>query len=140
MSLKLNHCKKSVFILFLMSSSILSFGQNNIDSDLKKCLSTDNSTGGQRKCINSARNSWDKELNKSYLSLSQKLSKTGKRELVEAQRNWILFRDSEFKLIDKYYFDVKKGTLFYVIAENKKLEIVKERALQIDEYVEQFDK
>jgi len=140
MSLKLNHCKKSVFILFLTYSSILSFGQNNIDSDLKKCLSKDNSTGGQRKCVNSARNSWDKELNKSYLSLSQKLSKTGKRELVEAQRNWIIYRDSEFKLIDKYYFDVKKGTLFYVIAENKKLEIVKERALQIEEYADQFDK
>jgi len=113
--------------------------QNKIDADLEKCLSKDNSTAGQRNCINSARNSWDKELNKSYLSLSQKLTKTGKNELVEAQRNWILFRDSEFKLIDKYYFDTKKGTLFYVIAENKKLEIVKERALQIEEYVEQFE-
>lgn len=113
--------------------------QNKIDQDLEKCLSKDNSTAGQRNCINSARDSWDKELNKSYLSLSQKLTKTGRKELVEAQRNWILFRDSEFKLIDKYYFDVKKGTLFYVIAENKKLEIVKERALQIKEYEEQFE-
>ena len=49
------------------------------------------------------------------------------------------FRDSEFKLIDKYYFDVKKGTLFYVIAENRKLEIVKERALGIKEYDDKFD-
>jgi len=80
-----------------------------------------------------------KNLIKTYISLSQKLTKIGKKELVEAQRNWISFRDSEFKLIDKYYFDVKKGTMFYVIAENKKLEIVKERALQIEEYDKQFD-
>lgn len=131
--------KKSISFLFLLLINVFPLAQNKIDQDLEKCLSKDNSTAGQRNCINSARDSWDKELNKSYISLSQKLTKTGKKELVEAQRNWISFRDFEFKLIDKYYFDVKKGTLFYVIAENKKLEIVKERALQIKEYEEQFD-
>lgn len=131
--------KKAIVILFFLINSILSFAQNKIDADLEKCLSKDNSTAGQRSCINSARNSWDKELNKSFLSLSQKLSKNGKKELVEAQRNWILFRDSEFKLIDKYYFDVKKGTIFYVIAENKKLEIIKVRAIQIKDYDYQYD-
>jgi uncharacterized protein YecT (DUF1311 family) len=131
--------KKTIPLLFCLTLCVVSLAQNKIDTDLEKCLAKDNSTAGQRSCINSARDSWDKELNKSYLSLTQKLSKTGKKELVEAQRNWILFRDSEFKLIDKYYFDVKKGTLFYVIAENKKLEIVKERALQIEEYLEQLD-
>ncbi len=131
--------KKSISILFTLIISVFSFAQNKIDADLEKCLSQRNSTAGQVSCVSSARDSWDKELNKSYISLSQKLSKNGKKELVEAQRNWILFRDSEFKLIDKYYFDVKKGTLFYVIAENKKLEIVKERALQIIDYDYQFD-
>ena len=131
--------KKTILLLFCLTICVFSLAQNKIDTDLEKCLSQRNFTAGQISCASSARDSWDKELNKSYLSLTQKLSKTGKKELVEAQRNWILFRDSEFKLIDKYYFDVKKGTLFYVIAENKKLEIVKERALQIEEYVEQFD-
>ena len=113
--------------------------QNKIDLDLEKCLGNDNSTAGQRNCIISAQNSWDKELNISYLSLSQRLGKTSKQELVTAQRNWILFRDSEFKLINKYYFDIKKGTIFYVISENKKLEIIKERALQLKEYDDHFD-
>ena len=122
-----------------MTINIFSFAQNKIDSDLEKCLSKDNSTAGQRSCINSARDSWDKELNKSYILLSKKLTKTGKKELVEAQRNWIIFRDSEFKLIDKYYFEVKKGTMFYVIGDNKKLEIVKTRALELKDYDEQFD-
>jgi len=131
--------KKTISILFLFLINVISLAQNKIDADLEKCLSQRNSTAGQVSCASSARDSWDKELNKSYISLSQKLSKTGKKELLEAQRSWILFRDSEFKLIDKYYFDVKKGTIFYVIAENKKLEIVKERALQIIDYDEQFD-
>ena len=119
--------------------NIFLLAQNKIDQDLEKCLSKDNSTAGQRNCIISAQNSWDKELNISYLSLSQRLGKTSKQELVTAQRNWILFRDSEFKLINKYYFDIKKGTIFYVISENKKLEIIKERALQLKEYDDQFD-
>ena len=131
--------KKPISFLFLLSINIFSLAQNKIDQDLEKCLSQRNSTAGQVSCVSSARGSWDKELNKSYLSLSQKLSKTEKNELVEAQRNWMKFRDSEFKLIDKYYFGVKKGTLFYVIAENKKLEIVKERTLQLKDYDEQFD-
>ena len=131
--------KKLSSIIFLLSTNAFSLAQNTIDQNLEKCLNQRNSTAGQVSCVSSARDSWDKELNKSYISLSQKLTKNGKKELVEAQRNWILFRDSEFKLIDKYYFDIKKGTLFYVIAENKKLEIVKERALQIKEYDEQFD-
>ena len=131
--------KKPISFLFLLSINIFSLAQNKIDQDLEKCLSQRNSTAGQVSCVSSARDSWDKELNKSYLSLSQKLSKTGKSELIEAQRNWMKFRDSEFKLIDKYYFGVKKGTLFYVIAENKKLEIVKERALKLKEYDEQFN-
>jgi len=71
--------------------------------------------------------------------IKQKLSKSGKKELFEAQRSWILFRDSEVKLINKYYFEVKKGTIFQVISENKKLEIIKDRALQLKEYDEQFD-
>ena len=129
--------KKSI-ILFLFLINIFSLAQNTIDQDLEKCLSQRNSTAGQVSCVSSARDSWDKELNKSYSSLSQKLTKSGKKELMEAQRSWISFRDSEFKLIDKYYFDIKKGTLFYLIAENKKLEVVKERALQIKEYDEQF--
>ena len=139
MNLEALTMRKSIFVSFLLTINILSFAQNKIDADLEKCLSKDNSTAGQRSCISSAQKLWDKELNKSYLSLSQKLSKNGKSELLEAQRSWMKFRDSEFKLIDKYYFDVRKGTLFYVIAENRKLEIVKERALQIKEYVEQFE-
>lgn len=130
--------KKSIVIFFLFAT-IFPLAQNKIDHTLEKCLNQDNSTAGQRNCIISAQQSWDKELNKYYTSLNQKLNKTAKKELLEAQRNWISFRDSEFKLINKYYLDVKKGTIFQVISENKKLQIIKERALQLKEYDEQFD-
>jgi len=131
--------KKFVSLLFLLLFGVFSFAQSQIDVELKKCLAKDDSTANQRNCTISAQQSWDKVLNKHYLSLSKKLSTTGKKELLETQRNWILFRDSEFKLINKYYFEVKKGTIFQVIAENKKLEIIKERALQLKEFDEQFD-
>lgn len=131
--------RKSIVISFLFVIPIFPLAQNKIDQTLEKCLNQDNSTASQRNCIISAQQSWDKELNKSYTSLNQKLNNTAKKELLEAQRNWMSFRDSEFKLINKYYFDVKKGTIFQVISENKKLQIIKERALQLKEYDEQFD-
>lgn len=126
----------SLLILFF---SVFSFAQSQIDVDLKKCLGKDDSTANQRNCTISAQQSWDKELNKHYLALSKKLATSGKKELLEAQRNWIAFRDSEFKLINQYYFEVKKGTLFQVMAENKRLEIIKARALQLEAYDAQFD-
>lgn len=131
--------KKSVSLFFILLFSVFSFAQSQIDVELKKCLGKDDSTANQRNCTISAQKSWDKELNKYYQSISKKLSTSGKKELLEAQRNWISFRDSEFKLINKYYFEVKKGTIFQVIAENKRLEIIKERALQLKEFDEQFN-
>ncbi len=131
--------RKSIVISFLFAIPVFPLAQNKIDQTLEKCLNQDNSTAGQRNCIISAQQSWDKELNKSYASLNQKLNKTAKKELLQAQRDWMSFRDSEFKLINKYYFDVKKGTIFQVISENKKLQIIKERALQLKEYDEQFE-
>jgi hypothetical protein len=136
---KIKLMKKLISLLFILLFIVFYFTQNQIDNELKKCLGKENSTANQRNCIISAQQSWDKELNKYYALLNQKLNKIAKKELLEAQRNWISFRDSEFKLINKYYFDVKKGTLFYVIAENRKLEIIKERALQLKEYDEQFE-
>jgi len=126
----------SLLVLFF---SVLSCAQSQIDVELKKCLGKDDSTANQRNCTISAQQSWDKELNKHYLSLRKKLATSGKKELLEAQRNWIAFRDSEFKLINQYYFEVKKGTLFQVMAENKRLEIIKARALQLKAYDAQFD-
>ncbi|MCD1118685.1 hypothetical protein LO744_17735 [Chryseobacterium sp. C-17] len=51
----------------------------------------------------------------------------------------MLYRDKEFAFISKFYFELKKGTMWYTIAENKKKEMVKSRALDLQEYYENLD-
>ena len=45
-------------------------------------------------------NSWDKELNKSYNLLMKSLGQPNKEFLKSAQKEWILYRDKEFELIN----------------------------------------
>jgi uncharacterized protein YecT (DUF1311 family) len=48
---------------------------------------------------NEAYNRWDKELNLVYRELLEKLDDGSKKQLKEAQRAWIAFRDAEFNLL-----------------------------------------
>lgn len=51
----------------------------------------------------------------------------------------MIFRDKEFAFISKFYFELKEGTMWYIIAENRKKEIVKNRTLELKMYFENLD-
>jgi len=120
--------------------SIDSFSQNQandpIELKFKKCLDDSISTAGMCNCTIQAMNSWDMELNKSYNLLMKSLSPPNKEFLKSAQKEWILYRDKEFELINKIYYTELQGTMYYPIAWNCKLEIVKKRALELKDYFE----
>ncbi|WP_435522916.1 lysozyme inhibitor LprI family protein [Chryseobacterium indoltheticum] len=90
-------------------------------------------------CSIKAGKSWDKELNKYYNLLGAKLPKDAFEILKASQKEWIIYRDKEFKFISKLYYEVKEGTMWYIIAENKKKEIVKSRALELQMYFENVE-
>lgn len=136
--------KKLVSLLFIfLSVSIFSQNknqQNFIDIEESKCFDKqDISNAEMRKCSIKARESWDKELNKYYNLLASKLPKDAFEILKFSQKEWIIYRDKEFKFITKFYFEVKKGTMWYNIAENKKKEIVRNRALELQMYFENLE-
>ncbi|MGE6395843.1 lysozyme inhibitor LprI family protein [Chryseobacterium scophthalmum] len=137
--------KKLISLLFIfLSVSIFSQNKNQqenfIDIEESKCFDKqDISNAEMRKCTIKARESWDKELNKFYNLLASKLPKDAFEILKASQKEWIIYRDKEFKFITKFYFEVKEGTMWYNIAENKKKEIVRNRALELQMYFQNLD-
>lgn len=135
-----------IAFLFLISFSISISSQtknqqeNSIDITESKCLNKkDISNAEMRNCTITATESWDKELNKYYTLLKEKLPKQTFETLKESQKQWILYMDKEFAFISKFYFELKEGTMWYTIAENQKKEMVKNRALELKIYFENLD-
>lgn len=114
--------------------SMFSAQEKEIESELKKCLEKDYSTAAQRECTNTAEKAWDKELNKYYNLTLKKLPKVQQSKFISAQKAWLKFRDAEFAFIDDYYYNAKQGTMFSIMAEGDKMNIVKERAMQLKVY------
>ncbi|HLV46530.1 MAG TPA: lysozyme inhibitor LprI family protein [Flavobacterium sp.] len=110
-----------------------------IDVEMNHCLQNVQSTADQRNCISNAYTKWDKLLNEEYRKLLKKFTDEEKDLFIVSQRNWIMFRDKEFEFINTYYYNNEKGTLFFVMGDLKKMEIVKKRVLEFQEYSETFE-
>ena len=114
--------------------SMFSAQEKEIESQLKKCLDKDYSTAGQLNCTYAATKSWDLQMNKYYNLTLKKLPKAQQSKFMSAQKAWLKFRDAEFAFIDDYYYNAKQGTMFSIMAEGDKMNIVKERAMQLKVY------
>lgn len=133
----------SVFFMFLSFFAISQTQKKNeksIDKIESNCLNKSEISNAEMcNCTIKARESWDKELNKYYELLKTKLPKEAFEILKESQKQWINYRDKEYLFISKFYYEVKEGTMWFAVAENKKKEIVKERALELEEYYRMLD-
>lgn len=135
-----------ITLLLLIFCSVPIFSQdkdqqeNFIDVAESKCLDKKEISNAQMlECSIKARGSWDKELNKYYNLLAAKLPKDAFEILKASQKEWIIYRDKEFKFISKLYYEVKDGTMWYGFAENKKKEIIKTRALELQMFLEDLE-
>ena len=104
-----------------------------IDVWLEKCIEKDSSTAGMIKCSGKAYEMWDKEMNKVYQELMKKLSPEEKELLKESQKQWLKFRDSEFRFLDKFFEGY--GTILPVLKAGEKISIIKERTKRLDSYL-----
>ena len=125
---------KLTLILFFIVNLV--FGQPDnkymIDIELQKCLdSSENSTTkGMTDCVIQATAKWDKELNKNYQELLTLLTAEQKRKLKVSQREWIEYREKEIEFSNQIYSDIE-GTMWIPVSANTKLELTKQRALEI---------
>ena len=132
--------RKAAFVLFITLSLTLTAQDNKqdnpIDKRLKHCLdSTQSTTLSMIECTYQAYTEWDQELNKYYKLLLKEFGESQSSVLLKsAQISWLSYRDKEFGLIDKIYDN--DGTMWGPIRVNRRMEIVRSRALELKEYYE----
>lgn len=124
--------KHALSFIFLTISCSLGFSQdkNPIDLALDNCLSNAPTTVQVTACFTESWEAWDQVLNQSYKEYRNLLSNKGRLALTNAQRQWINFRDEEFKRIDHHYFTELGGTMWTAAALDEKVTIIKRRALE----------
>lgn len=110
---------------------------HQIDIELQYCLdSTENSTTtGMTTCMVKATQKWDKELNKNYDDLLSLLTQEQKEKFRIAQKKWMKYRDTEIEFSNQLYYDMQ-GTMWMIVAAEKKLELTKKRAIELLDYSE----
>ena len=104
--------------------------EHKIDAALTQCLDKEEnqSTAGMCNCQYEVLEKWDKELNATYKKLLAKLDSNAKAKLVEAQREWLQFKEKEIALIDATTFS---GTMYLVIRAERVTDITKKRATDL---------
>ena len=128
------------FILFAFAFALILPVQakdvkNTIDLSTESCLNTNDSTAGMLECFTRAEQEWDTELNRVYKALQSKLKPAGQDALKQAQRAWITQRDKEFELINAIHGQMD-GTMWIAVMANKRADVVKERALALQSYID----
>lgn len=122
-----------LFLLLLFTVRANAQGKepkHKIDAALTQCLDKEEnqSTAGMCNCQYEALEKWDKELNATYKKLVAKLDPNAKAKLVEAQREWLKFKEKEIALIDATTFS---GTMYLVIRAERVTDITKKRATDL---------
>jgi uncharacterized protein YecT (DUF1311 family) len=104
-----------------------------IDTELKQCLEKkeNETTAGMCNCTYKALEQWDQSLNATYKLLLSKLKPEARSKMIEAQRQWIKFKESELQLISATY-GTADGTMWRVIKANKILDVTRDRAVDLD--------
>jgi len=110
-----------------------------IDIRLEKCHSIDSNqtTAGMMNCEAIAREEWDLEMNKYYKLLMGILSPDERAKLKTAQISWLNYRDKEKEFSGTMYYNMQ-GTMWRVAAAGRLCDIVRQRALELKVYYDEF--
>ncbi len=108
-----------------------------IERLLEKRIAINYSTAGIIRATYEAEMEYDKLLNKYYLMVLKRLKATDKPVLKQAQRNWILFRDSERIFNSSISKDEYSGggTMQRVLVSNRNFEMTRERVFELIDYL-----
>jgi uncharacterized protein YecT (DUF1311 family) len=102
------------------------------DDALDHCLDQHQAPSEQASCVEEALDRWDETMNVVYQNLTERLP--SKSTLVEAQRNWLTFRDAEYPLIDSIY-ETLPSEEYRSLRAYSRLRLTRERALLLKKYL-----
>ncbi|MDL2215358.1 DUF1311 domain-containing protein [Dysgonomonas sp. OttesenSCG-928-M03] len=113
-----------------------------IEQKVQAMIDNDYSTAGMVHAMVVMEEDYDKLLNKYYKMLLDKMkTQEDKNVLIETQRNWIKFRDSEIKLIYTISRDTYTGggTMWRLVSASSVAELTKQRLIEIYNYLTYSD-
>lgn len=127
--------RSCVVLLLTVAACVVPAGgaQNSkdpIDLGLDRAVAKDPSTAGMRRATQEAARRWDAEMNRAYRRLAAYLRPDDRATLQRSQRAWLAFRDAEFRTIAALTGN-KQGTMWGPVSDGQRLQIVKDRALQL---------
>lgn len=103
-----------------------------VDRNFEICSEQAVGTPDMVGCANAARSNWDGIMNDAYKTLQLNQTKEQRDALINSQRQWCKFRDADFESINTFADDERLGSIATVHAANEKMEIVKLRAIEIE--------
>lgn len=108
-----------------------------IEQYMEQYMDYDYSTAGMRGAGHEAADRYDSLLNKYYKKLAAVLTPEDRKVLVQAQKAWIAYRDSELKLVGVVGKDEYSGggTMQQLIDSSYYLEIIKRRTIEIYDHL-----
>lgn len=125
--------KKSLLYITIAIAAFSPLGVQAQSSDLSKqynaCMDkSDGVTLVMVECIGAENQRQDQRLNKNYKALMASLSAERKKQLQEAQRAWITFRDSNCR----FYYDPDGGSMARISANNCVMTMTADRAKELE--------
>ena len=126
-----------IFISLIFLSCCYSTAQTTlhpIDKAEQDCISKTADTQVMNQCSIIAQKEWEKEIKKTLSELKSVLDKESYKSLINSQNSWEKYKIDEFRSIDKM-LENKQGTMYLNVNKGLKVDIVKQRALKLQEYL-----
>lgn len=126
-----------IFISLIFLSCCYSTAQTTlhpIDKAEQDCISKTADTQLMNQCSITAQKEWEKEIKKTLSELKSVLDKESYKSLINSQNSWEKYKIDEFRSIDKM-LENKQGTMYLNVDKGLKVDIVKQRALKLKEYL-----
>ena len=126
-------------LILVLSIIFLLYGNSAythvIDDVEAKCIANTSNTQEMNNCSKIAQKSWEKEIEKKLVLLKENLDKPSYKNLIKSQRFWQEYKNQEFSFIQKITNN-KQGTMYLNVEQGLKTNILKQRALILQEYLE----
>ena len=133
----------SIFILILLYSYNAAGASylDNFEQIEKKSEVCMEQTGGNTQVANECsikeQHAWEKEINKLIVDFKNILTSDDYKLLLKSQKSWENYKKESFKIFSKIP-SYKSATMFQNIQQGCKTGIVKQRALNLYEYLQYF--
>lgn len=126
-----------VCVGLLLTSSLVKAEEklDPIDAQLSECQVANPTTMGMLECQSKAYEAWDARLNKVYQRVRGHLDPEGKKDIQAAQRDWLKFRDGEFKWTQSAYGKME-GSIYSLYIAQAKLNVVRSRVRLLQSFVD----